>query len=258
MYIHQFVTRNGMYIHQFVLSNVTSTFLFLLFLQECLCDANLALNKPASQSSTYKINNADMAVDGDINTCSHTADYKSTAIWSVDLQGYYEIHNITIYNREDRFYFRFHDFEVTVLGNTHQHCPALCLTYPGVLPRWGVSLQCHDGVRGRFLRLTKVVESDRDTLNMCEMQIYGAPVQESGLCQSQRRFDRTEGRKYDGPDTIDLTATEKVLTCASQCGRADVCIGFNYNVVTGQCQGITNQNEAMIENHEWSHYTTAC
>ena len=61
---------------------------------------NLALNKPATQSSTWTTQDqsftADKAVDGDQNSYSYTADDQHPIWWEVDLQDIYSIEKITI------------------------------------------------------------------------------------------------------------------------------------------------------------------
>ncbi|KAL3868045.1 hypothetical protein ACJMK2_040884, partial [Sinanodonta woodiana] len=79
---------------------------------------NVALGKPANQSSTYIGNShwsdtdgfpydASLAVDGKVetnfhnNSCSNTAAGKSSAWWELDLENLYFITTITIYQRSD-------------------------------------------------------------------------------------------------------------------------------------------------------------
>ena len=74
----------------------------------CLVDLgeNLALNKLTEQSSTYNNDpgfGASNAVDGNINTISHSSDPVAGEIawWQVDLADSYEITSIVIVNRQD-------------------------------------------------------------------------------------------------------------------------------------------------------------
>ena len=61
---------------------------------------NIALNKPATQSSTWTpsshIYTADRAVDGDENTATATADEQHPSWWKVDLQDIYSIEEIEL------------------------------------------------------------------------------------------------------------------------------------------------------------------
>lgn len=66
--------------------------------------SDIAVGKPAQQSSTYSIYVAEMAVDGNRstdlrdNSCSHTDDIPNSW-WRVDLQAVYYISRVRLLNR---------------------------------------------------------------------------------------------------------------------------------------------------------------
>ena len=60
-------------------------------------DTNLALNKPASQPSTYSTAVASLAVDGNRGTLSCTLGLMHPW-WSVDLGGPYDVGHVTVMN----------------------------------------------------------------------------------------------------------------------------------------------------------------
>lgn len=60
-------------------------------------NVNVALNKTASQSSTFETNLASFAVDGDMTTFSHTDDAKAS--WEVDLGSTFSLKSVMITNR---------------------------------------------------------------------------------------------------------------------------------------------------------------
>ena len=60
-------------------------------------DINLALNKPASQPSTYSTAVASRAVDGDRGTLSCTLGLMHPW-WSVDLGAEYSVDHVTVMN----------------------------------------------------------------------------------------------------------------------------------------------------------------
>ena len=71
---------------------------------------NIALRKPAAQSSTKSDYNAAYAVDGNrgtnflVHKCAHTADGDTNPWWRVDLQTVYYITSVRILNRgEDQY-----------------------------------------------------------------------------------------------------------------------------------------------------------
>lgn len=77
--------------------------MFTVYLLTALTD--IAVGKPATQSSTFETNVADHAVDGDRgtdlieNTCSHTDIKDFNPWWRVDLQAVYYIIKVRILNR---------------------------------------------------------------------------------------------------------------------------------------------------------------
>ncbi len=78
-------------------------------------EKNIALNKPAFQSSDYEFSDkwtADKAVDGSLNTvmkedsCTHTGDENELSPWwKTDLLNRYEITAVTLYNRAECCHF---------------------------------------------------------------------------------------------------------------------------------------------------------
>ena len=62
---------------------------------------NIAPGKPSSQSSTFKSFGASLAVDGKMNTFSHTnvASSDSSVWWKVDLGAELPIESVTVMNR---------------------------------------------------------------------------------------------------------------------------------------------------------------
>ena len=87
---------------------------------------NVALGKPASQTSSYVIGTANKAVDGNTNgiynagSVTHTFEYgpgdlsDDTIYWKVDLLYSYLISQIKIYNRSDCCLFRLRGFYVEI------------------------------------------------------------------------------------------------------------------------------------------------
>ena len=83
---------------------------------------NLALDKPANQSSTYGLGLASIAVDGDVDgtrgpwanaSIQHTQN-EFQPWWEVDLGSSQEITSVKIYNRTDGFSNRLQDFYILI------------------------------------------------------------------------------------------------------------------------------------------------
>ncbi|XP_070545135.1 pentraxin fusion protein-like isoform X1 [Ptychodera flava] len=139
---------------------------------------NLALNKEASQSSTYEIGEASKAVDGMKNnndyhagSCSHT-DHQYNAWWKVDLDQMYLITRIDITNREDCCGERLKGAVVRVgkeMTITHNRMCGAALTLNQVYPN-PVTVDC-GGWTGRFVSVQ--LEGYNTSLTLCEVEVYG-------------------------------------------------------------------------------------
>ena len=129
---------------------------------------NVALEKPASQSTTNWGGTADKAVDGDTNgsygagTSTHTIEGDNSPWWEVDLGQAYPIDGIGVYNRTDSDYgSRLNNFSVQLMDvdrNTIWRKDDIASprpnvriepTRPSVAPMTGPALQLLAAVPGR-------------------------------------------------------------------------------------------------------------
>lgn len=148
--------------------------------------SDIALGKPAKQSSTYYNDDsytAKYAVDGKRSTdivvgnCSHTADGDTNPWWMVDLQTVYYIKTVRILNRgmdaygKDQSY-RLNNVTVTV-GVKESAVNTLCDFFPGpgTLAQL-VVIDCPTLPQGRFVKISKTTEH----LTLCEVDVFGATV----------------------------------------------------------------------------------
>ena len=83
---------------------------------------NVAIGKPATQSSDHLVAIASHAVDGNINgnyfsgSVTHTTE-STNPWWYVDLRAFYTIHEIKVYNRIDCCRERLHNFILYIMRN---------------------------------------------------------------------------------------------------------------------------------------------
>ena len=61
--------------------------------------SEIALGKPARQSSTYGGAKASLLVDGNTRSCASTNPGNIDPWWRVNLTGIYKVESVTIYNR---------------------------------------------------------------------------------------------------------------------------------------------------------------
>lgn len=142
--------------------------------------SDIALGKPAKQSSTLDIYIANYAVDGnrgtDIieNRCSHTGGGDLNPWWMVDLQAVYYIKTVRIFNRGmDQLGIDVSHWlqNVTVtVGVTESNVNTLCGFFPGpgTLAQL-VVIDCPTSTKGKFVRISKPTEA----LTLCEVEVFG-------------------------------------------------------------------------------------
>ncbi|XP_065921264.1 uncharacterized protein [Magallana gigas] len=148
----------------------------------CTVLPNIALGKPAEQSSTYLEYNASYAVDGNrgtnnvVDKCTNTADSDINPWWMVDLQAVYSIISVRILNRGKDQYadvsFRLQDVTVTV-GLTESDVNTTCGFFagPGTASQL-VVIDCPTLPRGRFVQISKTTQY----LTLCEVDVFVVPV----------------------------------------------------------------------------------
>lgn len=170
---------------------VTLISLSVLQKAEYSMQANLALKKPASQSSTET--SAKRAVDGRPfgnvadGSCSATKPKKGTHWWMVDLQGNYLIRYIRIRNRNHKDKSSLNNFNVEITKEKPQTLPGfprrtsgyLCIHVKEHVPNEGLQeYKCTRPEVGCYVRLIRHYSSER-SLVLCEFEVYGDPVPDS-------------------------------------------------------------------------------
>nr|XP_034315509.1 fucolectin-1-like [Crassostrea gigas] len=143
----------------------------------------LALDKPAIQSSTFDVYYAQYAVDGNRGTdlfedkCAHTGGNDINPWWMVDLVAVYSITSVRILNRGmDRngidVSHRLRDVTVTVgLTESDINTPCGFFAGPGTLSQL-VVVDCPTSPNGRFVRISKTTEA----LTLCEVDVFGVAI----------------------------------------------------------------------------------
>lgn len=147
---------------------------------------NLALGKPATQSSTYEVAVASRAVDGNTlgtyggASLTHTAANAAQDWWQVDLGRSNRIDSLTLWNRTDCCANRLSNFMVFVsatdmTGRSLDQLradPAVVARQVGasnIAPAIGIPV----GAGGRFVR---VQLTGQGFVSLAEVQVFGAPI----------------------------------------------------------------------------------
>ncbi|VVH67459.1 hypothetical protein BSPLISOX_2011, partial [uncultured Gammaproteobacteria bacterium] len=139
---------------------------------------NLALGKPATQSSNYYETDryqAPQAVNGDTrgvwytNSITHTK-YEQGAWWQVDLGGQKNIKQIIIYNRTDCCVNRLSNYQVSI-SNKADFSTHIYQQDFHVAPNPKKIIQLNaSGKQGRYVRIQLL---DKDYLSLAEVRVMG-------------------------------------------------------------------------------------
>jgi len=152
----------------------------LLMTHHVFADVNLALGKPAQQSSTDYGGDAKRAVDGNnngnywANSVSHTKN--ELAWWQVDLGSIHQIRNIRIWNRTDCCGERLSNFYLLV-----SETPFQSNNLQSILRQAGIWHYYHNGIAGRTTdikvnhpgRYVRVQLTSPNWLQLAEVEVFG-------------------------------------------------------------------------------------
>ena len=149
---------------------------------------NVALHKRATQSSTKpncQTARAGSAVDGktepEADTCEEgcTATdgfYESDNWWMVNLESYYSIGYIVIFNRLGSFQ-KLNNFNVSVGNSSDITQHSICHFYNGtVASSENVTIECDRSMTGRYVSIQRTNSDSGGYLHLCEVQVFAEKV----------------------------------------------------------------------------------
>ncbi|KAG9259556.1 hypothetical protein AMEX_G27869, partial [Astyanax mexicanus] len=151
------------------------------FLFCCCSEENVALKGFASQSSNFDDGYAIKAIDGNrdgnyfCGSCTHTKS-DDNPWWRLDLLKEYNIYSIYITNRGDCCSERINGAEIHIgnsLSNNGNDNPR-CGVISSIGKNPSVTFQCN-GMKGRYV--TIMIPGRKEFLTLCEVEVFGAPVQ---------------------------------------------------------------------------------
>ncbi|ESO96529.1 hypothetical protein LOTGIDRAFT_159945 [Lottia gigantea] len=209
---------------------------YLYYLLFDICSGalwNLALNKPASQSSIYENCVASRSVDGIDGldryglSCSHTIGFnghESKPWWEVDLQQEYYIKGIAISHpdfpqQNPRL---LHKFSIEIYGNGETLDKAVLCYYQEhhATPATTEMFTCTEAINGRYVRITvNGKPGEKKMIYVCEVRVFGSP-------EFLSYFVRLEGTEVGGLP-IATQQVENHSQCAMKCYVLPNCIIFS-------------------------------
>ncbi|CAH1252404.1 ZAN [Branchiostoma lanceolatum] len=138
-------------------------------------DVNVALGKPAFETSVEFGGVAGRAVDGNTNTnwynnsCTHTQD-QSNPSWWVDLGKSVAINGVVIFNRQDCCAGRLNPFEIQIGDSSEVGTNPKCVgEYRIALNQSSITIVC-PGMKGRYVGV--LLPGVHLTLTLCEVQVW--------------------------------------------------------------------------------------
>lgn len=145
-------------------------------------DLNVALGKPARQSSVFDFSVANRANDGDINgrsdagSISHTEADNQT-FWEVDLGKNYLVEQVKLFNRTDCCQDRLNNFNIWVTSKIKEDMHTLVGPFAENEKKFDVPSKSFTNKKiGRYVR---VELNDRNYLNLAEVQVFGTEAGEA-------------------------------------------------------------------------------
>lgn len=154
-----------------------------LYPADPLPSTNLALGKPATQSSTYGSSVAGLAVDGNTNgnhgagSVSHTLNSASQDWWQVDLGQLNRIDTVQLWNRTDCCTERLNNFQVLISATDMSGRSLASLLADPAVQKRSVGSSNFSNVMGVPVngngRYVRVQLSGQNYLHLAEVQVWG-------------------------------------------------------------------------------------
>jgi len=135
---------------------------------------NLALGKKATQSSDNGDYLAELAVDGDINTFSHSQG-PTNEWWQVDLGEPVSVQRVTIVNRQDCCYNRLRNFHIKLINDQGATVADMVVPSLGKDPETFVFAS----VTANIVRIENGENPD-GYVHLAEVEVYGDTIKMGG------------------------------------------------------------------------------
>ncbi|KAI8493612.1 hypothetical protein Bbelb_285330 [Branchiostoma belcheri] len=169
-------------------------------------NVNLALNRPATQSTTAFKGDPGRAVDGNRNpiygrkSCSHTA-MERDPWWRVDLGSSQRVDRVVVYKRMRIGEMWLEGFQVYVGDNPNVVENPTCGGRQSVAGKKAITVNC-GGMTGRYVGIA--LPDKRQYLILCEVEVYGG-------AQGKRMLsleDKLESLREDLEKAVEMEALE--------------------------------------------------
>ncbi|VDI02544.1 Hypothetical predicted protein [Mytilus galloprovincialis] len=223
----------------------------VLYFAIAFADINVALRKPTKLSSTFEQYYSTFALDGDRSDrsvhgafiCAQSDSLDNQhSWWVVDLQNVYVINDIDIFGRTDCCPHFLANFDVEIIlptctcnhWNNLEEGDTINCHYQATGSQ-RITITCPPNTKGRYVRIKR---RDSVYLNICEIEVYGKPVNslhESGLGSIVSIYACGKiGYGYYGP-VLRSSVTKSNIQCTSTCITETACSAAEYDKYTNVC-----------------------
>ncbi|ESO96539.1 hypothetical protein LOTGIDRAFT_159954 [Lottia gigantea] len=223
---------------------------------------NVAVNKSASQISTYLAYVASRAIDGidglvsSQSSCSNTAVIPTNPLpwWEVDIMQDYFIYSVVVTHTASAIRQVAHNFSIEIYKEGESVSDAeLCYYHVGKGTRGKtVMYNCKQIIKGRYVRITiNGQPGTREFLVLCEVRVFG-----THLASIRSAYIQLENVELS--ITPDMTySVQGYGQCAMKCYVLPMCHIFSVKLVSDyyQCNIFTQENTLLVGNSTGSPYT---
>ena len=206
------------------------SFVFLVFISLNLeAQTNIALKKPARQSTTAFGGKASRAVDGNTdgqwgnNSVTHTSDERS-AWWEVDLGDVYEIDRIIIWNRQDCCWERLQNFfiltsEKPIIKNASGGATGDGFLkgpfFPWSADKKSFTFKVDENTpekKARYIRIILRQDGPDRPLSLAEVQVFGTLAPERENAKGEALFFNSKGyAQFNAPTNMPSVAAKRTI-----------------------------------------------
>ncbi|KAK7171267.1 hypothetical protein R3I94_001267 [Phoxinus phoxinus] len=144
----------------------------LLLIQEMVngAEENVALRQACTQSSIYGTGYAGYAVDGVVDSFSHTGT-QTDPWWRVDLVKVYRVNRVAITNKLTSYYYYRINGAVIRVGNfLNVYSNPICAVISTIASGAKATFSC-GGMEGRYVIVH--IPGDQKIVTFCEVEVYG-------------------------------------------------------------------------------------
>ncbi|XP_046361307.1 uncharacterized protein LOC124138616 [Haliotis rufescens] len=230
-------------------------FLFLICMEPSSGSTNLALLRPATQSTPSSPTGPDKAVDGlnitvmDVSNnlfCTFVETFSLSGWWQVDLLVTVRVGSVRITPAQYPHGLP-KDFQLVVYPDPQcPQSPKLCFEYIGIFSN-GVAetIYCSTPVRGRYVRFIQ-----NDPMFLCEVEVYELETELKGAI-----FEQIPEKKFDLTGPVEMK-TRSAMDCARYCLEHGYCPAFNFRSDSRICEISANGNSSGLTagNPVWDAY----